>query len=1389
MLHCRELILPLILSVLLGAFCTADLSAQATVLGTQTADGTYATYNYNDLGVFRQFRMQASTGALSGVRNWEFCQGTTGTPDYSTNWRPYFGGSTLAVYNQTIQPVGGLTACAVYNTGFGGSSGLLPAITANNYYTFNITEYSTAGTPANEHMAVLETNYLPVSILSVAQTPSGTVYSDNQVVITVTTSATPSAGEYLYVRYANTYNFPTSTLVEVSMTGTTGTAFIPCLSPGDSVYYYVYSSNRTSASILTDVATPGIGETAHDMSALNLDNNGGPNYKYEVVASGGNFCGPYYVPSSCYPTVASFVTALNAGTVTCAVTCYVAAGHTETAPAGGINLTQTGTAANTITFQKYGAGINPVINAFAGSVILAVGSVNADGIFSLNGSDYITVDGIDLMDNNIAAPGTMEYGYGLFKTSATNGCQNNTIQNCSITLKATNSNPGPPQFEDGSKGIFAGNITRTAYTSALTVASAGGQNNNNTFISNTIKDANIGIVLRGYYDITSPYDDYDQNNIIGQAGAGNVIEHFGGTSTSPTFGIYVIYQNNINISSNSIDNDASSGMVSAGKIYGIFNGSNNTTNLTTTAISDNTISLVQGANAYDLIGIQTGSFSGQTATNVTISNNTIQNCTFTAGHGFPGVFYGIFNLFNATNLTISNNTISNNTINSTTTWNSYLIRNHTNSLTTFITDNVMINNSKTDGLSSGHLYGYFNDLGTVASSSETIEGNTIEGLSVPAGSTISAIGIQITTSASQIKYINGNSISGLTGGGTGTSIITAGIIADGMPAGSTVNDNTVSDITSGIYAIGINCGAPTNSPTSASTNVSFSAAGNTISNITNTATLGSYGMNVNTSGSVGSDVTISDNIIDGVTVSGAGVPTMTGIRMGGGSSLGLYTVSDNTISNVSHTSITGSTSAIGIQSSTTNTPVNIYQNHIYNISGNSSGDQVMGILVSTGTTTFNIYNNYIQRLTLPASAGGMVIYGISCTAPSSTYNVYYNTIALGQDAVISGPGTTGIYYQTSGTLNLRNNIIYVRATPTANGVASCVRRGYLFSAAGSAPSNFGSSNNNFYYVNTGANNYIYVEGVIAGPSLINGYAYAGATTSVSQNLNNDPCFNVETTGDMSSYKYFMSPRESNSFYDVPPFAGGATLPDNLKLTAASTSYAESKAVDVASIGTDWEGDIRQGYGGYTGGGTAPDIGADEGEFVVLDPSCYLLPIELLEFNGWYNGMNNELHWTTATELNSNRFDIEKSFDGKYFYKIGEADAAGNSHSELSYVFFDDDPFDGMNYYRLKLIDNDETFSFSNVILIYGNENNTENISVFPNPAHNKINIYFSNDAGENAVLSIVDVVGKKMTRDIMLKKDGYTATIDISSFAPGTYFIKIRNTHSGELKNLKFLKQ
>ena len=137
--------------------------------------------------------------------------------------------------------------------------------------------------------------------------------------------------------------------------------------------------------------------------------------------------GTLTVPGT-YTSIAAAINDVNALGVGGPLTFNIASGYTEVAPIGGYTLTATGTFANPVIFQKSGVGANPIITAYAGGVGTP-GSAFQDGVWRFIGSDYITIDGIDITDPNIANPDNMEFGYGLFPASATNGCQYNTIIN------------------------------------------------------------------------------------------------------------------------------------------------------------------------------------------------------------------------------------------------------------------------------------------------------------------------------------------------------------------------------------------------------------------------------------------------------------------------------------------------------------------------------------------------------------------------------------------------------------------------------------------------------------------------------------------------------------------------------------------------------------------------------------------------------------------------------------------------------------------------------------------------------------------------------------------------------------------------------------------------
>ncbi len=204
--------------------------------------------------------------------------------------------------------------------------------------------------------------------------------------------------------------------------------------------------------------------------------------------------------------------------------------------------------------------------------------------------------------------------------------------------------------------------------------------------------------------------------------------------------------------------------------------------------------------------------------------------------------------------------------------------------------------------------------------------------------------------------------------------------------------------------------------------------------------------------------------------------------------------------------------------------------------------------------------------------------------------------------------------------------------------------------------------------------------------------------------------------------------------------------------------------------------------GYTYTNSDADVGANHGSsdvWIVKLSKGISLPLRLGKFNAIPADKFVYCEWQTLQENNTNHFIIERSDNWKDFTAIGKVPAAGNSSLPLHYQFTDSSfllNIDRYLYYRLKMVDNDAAFKYSNVIKVKLKAGTLLNI--FPNPAHSFLTAGFSSTVTEKAVLTITDHVGRKlMSAGIVIKK-GYNAIpVNISGMTKGTYFLSVAGTN------------
>ena len=136
-----------------------------------------------------------------------------------------------------------------------------------------------------------------------------------------------------------------------------------------------------------------------------------------------------------------------------------------------------------------------------------------------------------------------------------------------------------------------------------------------------------------------------------------------------------------------------------------------------------------------------------------------------------------------------------------------------------------------------------------------------------------------------------------------------------------------------------------------------------------------------------------------------------------------------------------------------------------------------------------------------------------------------------------------------------------------------------------------------------------------------------------------------------------------------------------------------------------------------------------------------LPIELLSFDGEYTSKGNNLKWITASEINNDYFSLERSSDGRNFKQITQIKGAGNSSRDLNYNFLDVWAPEGINYYRLKQIDFDGKFTYSNIIALRSLKHD-ELFLVYPNPTNGSIIVAIKEFNSEGYDLKITNSIGQ-----------------------------------------------
>jgi hypothetical protein len=888
------------------------------------------------------------------------------------------------------------------------------------------------------------------------------------------------------------------------------------------------------------------------------------------------------VPSASFTSIAAVISALNQQGSSGPLIVNITAGYTETAPLGGYTLTASGTVTAPITFQKSGNAANPLITAYSGGSGTP-GSMNQDGIWRLIGSDFVTIDRIDLLDTNSVNPATMEFGYGLFKSDAGNGCWNTTIKNCTITLNRINNATGSGPAMDGSRGIDVVNAVTNDHNSAITVTAVAGSHSFNKFYGNTIRNCNQAVALIGYAD-SAPYTLSDQGNEIGggMISDGNTILDFGGGgTTTASAAIRTLAQYNLAVQFNTISNNTGLGINHAATLRGIYLG--NAVGASAT-IRHNTITLSGGGINNQVSVIENISGSGAVSNTISIQNNLIQNCSYTSA--VSPAYYGIWNSASPAVLSISNNSFVNNSSHASG-GSTYLISN-----TGAVTNSILIMHNHLGFVFSGSaayngtMYFVNNSNGTTATNLTISHNDFSNQYYLYASGGGNLFFIRNTNDSYMLNFSN-NTFTQLNLDHSGSQYLIYNSSA--TQSVLTVCNNSII----GMYQRNASAGpmygyyANGNSPASSTHLINANNFSNITSTLSGTGVF--YGIHsTDGSSSPYPKKIISNNVVSNIAINSSGIfyayyfdklgdaagtnssevlgNSVSGISCAG-SIYGLYLASaaspsyavkilENKFLNVFTNGL--SSSIYGAYISNAGAGVNFYKNKLSDALATGTAAITHGVYVTSVQST-TLSNNLIGHLNTPNSFANNALNGIYINS-GSRVNLFYNTVYLNATSSGGNFNSNALYASTTVSVDLRNSIL-INTSSGGSGISAVYRR-----SSTSLSTYSSTSNSNLFYAGA--------------PSVTNVLLQSGSTA-------------YQT---LSSAQNALSPREAASVTQSVSFLSlNSTSPNYLHVTPNVFALIESGAQNTSGITDDIDSQTRQGNSGYAGIGTAPDIGADEFE--------------------------------------------------------------------------------------------------------------------------------------------------------------------------------------------------
>ncbi len=308
-----------------------------------------------------------------------------------------------------------------------------------------------------------------------------------------------------------------------------------------------------------------------------------------------------------------------------------------------------------------------------------------------------------------------------------------------------------------------------------------------------------------------------------------------------------------------------------------------------------------------------------------------------------------------------------------------------------------------------------------------------------------------------------------------------------------------------------------------------------------------------------------------------------------------------------------------------------------------------------------------------------------------------------------------------------------------------------------------------------------LENVILGVAAsitFTGWALPGSTIQFYkvEGVPNNPCSSIIQFQEGKTYLVSAtegSGSDADAATSAYTQAQEGTFPGST-FTANRFSFTIPAANLAAPITGGGSGDGIEALAISDGVGTTSALGSTS-QFSGMVVATGVLPVTLLYFDAKAAAGNVNLHWATGTESNSDHFEIERSADGIHFSSVGSVNAKGNSSTTTEYNFVDGNPLNGVSYYRLRQVDRDGQYVFSNTVVIRSSGGGSNRVLISPNPARGNTVISLSLSKAEVLQVRLIDNMGRTAKTYNVSGMPGMNQFYlnDLSNMPSGVYNLEI----------------